>query len=330
METPTKQPQTAGKAGFVPVPGLEEMRVGHAGLYVPEIEEQTDEPISAVTIEASLPLGAPGGKQLINCESGITNKVKELAKDKDNHLPNSIIGVWVHYLTEGLIRDFNTTWKETPRSLEIKQTGLKKAVSQGKRVLSKKEKNELIEKTSWIYWSKQIENGGISMEDAIASMQNNIAIVEQYKQEGLFLSPRKTEGVSFFDWRTEISEEWGNDESKLKIYMRHNIVPVIPCLISSSDSKVNMQYTNKYVRRELDKSIIAGIGNANQKEFIADRIEGWETMRNHYEPKMFHIAKINQSGKMRDRWFVIDCIRKEDKKQVLLMWDKNGVDGILE
>lgn len=33
---------------------------------------------------------------------------------------------------------------------------------------------------------------------------------------------------------------------------------------------------------------------------------------------------------MRDKWFVVDAIRKADGAQVLLMWDKNGVDELLE
>ena len=80
----------------------------------------------------------------------------------------------------------------------------------------------------------------------------------------------------------------------------------------------------------MNKSILEGLSKDNETSFLKEKIEGWVDFKKHYAPKSFHIAKINQSGKMKDRWFVVDAIRNTDGKQVLLMWDKNGVDGILE
>ena len=98
---------------------LENMKVGHAGLYVDgDNVEETVEQLANMTgvitdvINNDIPLGLKdGGKTLIACEQGIKAFVRDqLAGTKDNpvdnHLPDTEVGVWIHYLTEGIIRDF--------------------------------------------------------------------------------------------------------------------------------------------------------------------------------------------------------------------------------
>ena len=94
--------------------------VGHTGLYWEadggvryEDEEGNEAPIN-VTVE----LGASGkGKLLTICEEGIANVVQELADDEDNHLPNAKTGVVVHYVLQGIARDFKITFDGEPTSL---------------------------------------------------------------------------------------------------------------------------------------------------------------------------------------------------------------------
>jgi len=324
METTTTKTTQAGQEVFVPIPDLDKMAVGHAGLY-PVDESATSE--EAVVVENNIPLGIKGGKTLIDCEKGIKAFVKDvLAKDRSNHLPNTETGVWVHYLTEGIARDFNRTWETSPISLKEKRTSVEKAAAEGKRVLSKKEKNELLAKRSYEYWEEDIKSGKITEDEADTFMKEARAKVRELEDAGYFLSPRKTEGVSMFDWRTEIKEKLEGDDNVLKIYNRHSIIPVVPCL----ESKLNKLVINKKIKKELDKSIVAGVPFSDGDSFMEEKIDGWKKMKEHYEPRTFHIAKINQSGKMKDRWFVVDAIKKSNGAQVLLMWDQNGVDGILE
>jgi hypothetical protein len=324
MEATTTKTTQAGQAAFVPIPDLDKMAVGHAGLYPVDESDNSEE---AVVVENNIPLGIKGGKTLIDCEKGIKAFVKDvLAKDRGNHLPNTETGVWVHYLTEGIARDFNRTWETPPISLREKQTSVEKAAAQGKRVLSKKEKNELLAKRSYEYWESDIKSGNITEDEADIFMKEARAKVRELEDAGYFLSPRKTEGVSMFDWRTEIKEKLNGDDSVLKIYNRHSIIPIVPCL----ESKLNKLVINKKVKKELDKSIVAGVPFSDGASFMEEKIEGWKKMKEHYEPRTFHIAKINQSGKMKDRWFVVDAIKKSTGAQVLLMWDQNGVDGMLE
>ena len=57
------------------------------------------------------------GKLLVLCEEGIANMVRELADDDGNHLPSSKTGVVVHYVIQGIARDFGITFNRQPVSL---------------------------------------------------------------------------------------------------------------------------------------------------------------------------------------------------------------------
>jgi hypothetical protein len=330
METriPASKGTTESNATFLPIPDLGKMSVGHAGLYPDDNAVDIEAP---QVIDADIPLGIKGGKTLIDCEKGIKSFVKdELAGDKNNGLPNTETGVWVYYLTQGIMRDYGRTWEKPPVSIKEKATSIEKARNIGKRVLSKKEKNELIARRSYEYWEQDILDGKITEEEADMFMKEARDKVRELQEAGFFVSTRKTEGVALFDWRSEVVNAWDGDETKLKIYTRHSIIPVVPCLVNKDGNKFGMQGTNRFVKKEIDKSIIAGISLVSGSNWMENQIDGWKKLKEHYEPKTFHIAKINQSGKMKDRWFVADCIKKSDGKQVLLMWDKNGKDGMLE
>ena len=310
-------------ASFIPIPDLEKLQVGHAGLYVDEAAEGDNR---TITFTRDIPLGLAGaGKTLITCEKGIKAFVKEIAKEK-NHLPNSELGVWIYYLTRGILDDFSRTWEQTPYSLQEKKTSIEKSKEQGKRVLSKKEKNALLSQMDMKFYQTDIASGKITIEEAFSSIRAALEKKQELEDAGFFISTNKTEGVSLFDWKNEVRQKLGDDDSVLKIYSRHSIIPLVPCL----ENKLDKLVINPKVKKEVDKSIVAGIPFVDGANFMKNTISGWENMKEHYQPRTFHIAKINQSGKMKDRWFVVDAIRNKDKAQVLLMWDKNGVDGILE
>jgi len=305
----------------------QDVKVGHAGLYVDNVSKQA---VDADTIIADIILGGKdNGKTLINCEKGIKSFVKDQLAKENNHLPNSETGVWIHYLTEGIIRDFGRTWDETPVSLRGKATPVEKARSKGKRSLNKKEKNELLAKLTYAFYEGDVNSGKITQQDAFASMSEAAATKKELEDAGYFVSPNKTQGIALFDWKREVLSCWGDDKSKLKIYSKHSIVPTVPNLVGQGQSKLAMQGFNKFVKREMERSIVAGMSLADDSKWMAKRIENWGDVSKHYTAKAFHIAKINQSGKMRNRYFVIDAIRNSDKAQVLLLWDKNGTDLIL-
>jgi hypothetical protein len=164
----------------------------------------------------------------------------------------------------------------------------------------------------------------MSQAEAFAKMAEAAAEKKELEDAGYFISPNKTQGIALYDWKNEVKDKLGGDDSVLKIYNRHSIIPLVPCF----ENKLNT--LNPKARKEVDKSIVAGISYVDANSFMKNTIDDWDKMKNNYEPRTFHIAKINQSGKMRDRWFVVDAIRKTDGVQVLLMWGKNGVYGLLE
>ncbi len=88
-----------------------EREVGKAivGLYWDDdgTAHLTDKKGDEELIETTMELGVSGkGQLLVVCETGIANYVRELADDDDNHLPSSKTGVVIHYVTEGIARDF--------------------------------------------------------------------------------------------------------------------------------------------------------------------------------------------------------------------------------
>jgi hypothetical protein len=347
METTTPKTIKEGQAAFVPIPDLDKMAVGHAGLYPVDSDIDNIEEITAETIDPIIAVGAGKGcKILLDIEDGIKTFIKDglaakspheldkygLARDMERvkAIPDKMTGVIIYYLTKGIEKDFGITWDKTPVCLRAKATANKsdaeKAREKGKRILSKKEKNELLAKLTYQYYENDVNSGAITQAEAFAKMAEAAAEKKELEDAGYFLSPNKTQGVALYDWKSEVKEKLNSDDSVLKIYNRHSIIPLVPCL----EDKINKLIINPKAKKEIDKSIICGIPFVDAKSFMKNTIKEWEKMKDHYEPRTFHIAKINQSGKMRDRWFVVDAVRKADGAQVLLMWDKNGVDGLLE
>jgi hypothetical protein len=347
VESTQEISKKVGQAVFVPIPELDLLKsptsaVGHAGIYEPDDDDDDIDAadVEVDTITADIPIGVKGGIIVLNVETGIKKFAKDIIAEKKatkehQHLPYTITGLFVHYFVKGIEEDFNRTFTKTPYSIDrgalrSSTSTYEVAKEKGKRVMSKKDKNELVAKCSYPYYEKDIINGVITEEEASKSMMDAGKKKRELENAGFFISPNKTQGVALFDWKTEILNEWDGDETKLKIYSRHSIIPVIPCLFGKDTNKMDMRYTNKFVNREMNKSILEDMTRFDGKEYFIKKIEGWDDTKKHYAPKSFHIAKINQSGKMKDRWFVVDAIRNTDGKQVLLMWDKRGVDGILE
>ena len=122
-----------------------EVKVGHAGLYWEDdgkahlVEKDGEDTI----VNAEVDLGISGkGKLLVLCEDGIANIVRELADDESNHLPMSKTGVVVHYVTQGIARDFGITFNRQPTSLggNRGKSASKSGRNAGKRSLRRKKR----------------------------------------------------------------------------------------------------------------------------------------------------------------------------------------------
>jgi len=222
---------------------FENMAVGHAGLYTPETDDQATEvfqtiaEIQSVITEAitpDIPLGLKGaGQTLINCEKGIKSFVKDvLAKDRGNGLPDSETGVWVHYLTEGIAKDFGRTWEDTPVSLRSKQSKEDKKLSAGKRVITKKEKNELLDKLNITHYQKDIDEGRMTLREAMESIEQAYAYKKKLEDAGYYLSPNKTEGVSLHNWEQMVYNLYDTWDA-IEVYKTNKIEVVLPDVMNN-------------------------------------------------------------------------------------------------
>jgi hypothetical protein len=348
METrsPASKTTTEGTGTFVPIPGMDKMSVGHAGLY------PTDDAIDVETaqvVSADIPLGIKGGKTLIDCEKGIKAFVKdELAGDKGNGLPNTETGVWVHYLTQGIMRDYGRTWENPPVSIKEKASLAEKARTTGKRVLSKKEKNELIARRSYEYWEQDILYGKITEEEADMFMKEARDKVRELQDAGFFVSTKKTEGVALFDWKSAVIGAHGREDAT-KVYTKNKVEVIIPDLVNNFYLSTSQP---KKLAKELSKTPLAfteGVANQVYKGTGENKYGGAELKKIKTEGDLYkllkedskysntinkidkefnikgvHLTKINSSGMMKPRQICIDCVSRRDSTQHLFLLDAEG------
>jgi hypothetical protein len=317
---------------------LEKLQVGHAGLYVDEAVEG-DNPTITITKDIDLGLAADrtAGKILITCEIGIKTFVKGLAKE-NNHLPNSELGVMIYYLTRGVMDDFSRTWKSTPISLQNKKTGIEKSKEQGKRVLSKKEKNALLSQMDMKFYQTDIASGKITIEEAFSSIRAALEKKQELEDAGFFISTNKTEGVSLFDWKKEIGEATGNPDA-YKLYTRNAVEVVIPNiaqnyflqdakpkkltneLLKSPLAPVASQFTG---RKDMEYDGLQIKGNPDIYDIIKDDEKYKNKIAEIKSVKGIHLVKIKKPGYMKPRYI---CFETNNQKgeQVLFLFGDGGV-----
>lgn len=334
----------SGVASFIPIPDLDKIQVGHAGLYVDEavdVDEVVERDNPTITITKDIDLGLEkdrtAGKILITCEGGIKIFVKEIAKE-ENHLPNSELGVMIYYLTRGIMDDFSRTWNRTPISLQSKKTGIEKSKEQGKRVLSKKEKNELLSQMDMKFYQTDIASGKITIEEAFSSIRAALEKKQELEDAGYFISTNKTEGVSLFDWKKEIGEATGNPDA-YKLYTRNAVEVVIPNiaqnyflqdakpkkltneLLKSPLAPVASQFTG---RKDMEYDGLQIKGNPDIYDIIKDDEKYKNKIAEIKSVKGIHLVKIKKPGYMKPRYI---CFETNNQKgeQVLFLFGDGGV-----
>lgn len=361
MDAPTKTQKDVSK-NFVPIPDLENMAVGHAGLY--PVDQEIDETTSSADVlDPIINIGTgKGEKILLDVEPGVKLFIKDaLCKKLDSELekyglskdmervkaiPNSMTGAVIYYLTKGIERDFGITWVNSPVSIREKETKLEKDKAKGRINLSKKEKNELLAKLTYQYYEEDVNSGSITQQDAFAAMAEAAAKKKEYEDAGYFLSPNKTKGVALFDWKSSVIEAHGNDAA-VKVYTRNKVEIIIPNLVENyycSSSKP------KKLAKDLEKTFLCftkGVGDvlgygkndnggmelkeinstADLHKLIKDSSRFSSTIQKidaDFTIKGFHLAKLMESGMMKPRHICIDCVSKKDGKQHLYLLDKEG------
>lgn len=241
------------------------LAVGHAGLY--KMEKFTEEVTSYIKdkieepkeILADIELGLKdGGKTLITCEKGIKTFVKDELAKGENHLPNSELGVWIHYLTEGIKKDFGRTWNETPKSLRPKRSGSKKTASSGKRIITKSEKNLLLKRCTIAHYDLDRELGRMTLEDVFDAIREAEKAKQEIEALGYVLSPNKTEGIKTFDSAGLIKNTVGYDDA-VKTYKKNKVQIVVPDIMNSvylSKEPVQKAYCRDMLKSVLGRTAV--------------------------------------------------------------------------
>lgn len=149
---------------------------------------------------------------LLNVEENIKSLLKKLSDKEEigwgidadpeefKHLPNSITGVVIYYVIKGIKEEFGFEFEKEPKSL--KRRGLTKdakKIAGKKRLLTREQKNELLEKTQMSFYDKKISMGDMTIEDAMKEIKTAYESKRSYEEMGYILPPKKTDYPYWMD-----------------------------------------------------------------------------------------------------------------------------------
>ena len=172
--------------------------------------------MTAKPITADAPDAVPGAKfklpisneskstMLLNCEGAVKDLISAIAKNEDikgtdikgeafTSLPNSITGVVMHFICEGIKSEFDIAFEEPPVSLKIRgNAAMDKKVAGKKRLLTRDQKNELLAKTSMSYYETAIASKEMTMEQAMFAIKDAYERKQNFEEMGYMLPEKKT------------------------------------------------------------------------------------------------------------------------------------------
>lgn len=159
------------------------------------------EPLSVIPLDNEVK-----GSIILSVEQNIKTVLEALAKKTDigmgcfveperyEDLPNSITGCLVHYLVRGLKEDFNIEFDPKPVSTKQRGGDITKRKAEGKkRLLTKAEKNELLERTKMSFYEERISTGLLTLDAAMEQIKAAFQEKQQFESLGLVLPEKKTE-----------------------------------------------------------------------------------------------------------------------------------------
>jgi hypothetical protein len=159
----------------------------------------------AVTTKYQVALkGDTKSPMLLNVEGGIKEVASALAKKEKiagididaeayAHLPNSLTGVMMHLVVAGLKAELDIAFDETPKSMKQRgNNAMDKKVAGKKRLLTREEKNEILEKTQMSFYETSMSMGKITIEDAMTSIREAFNKKKEFEDMGYMLPAGKT------------------------------------------------------------------------------------------------------------------------------------------
>ena len=164
----------------------------------------TDAPDAVAEAKFKLPISnETKGTMLLNCEGAVKDLISAIAKNEDikgtnikgedfASLPNSITGVVMHFICEGIKSEFDIAFEEPPVSLKIRGNMIDKKVAGKKRLLTREQKNELIAKISMSYYETMISTKEMTMEQAMFALKDAYERKQNFEEMGYMLPEKKT------------------------------------------------------------------------------------------------------------------------------------------
>ena len=149
---------------------------------------------------------------LLNVEENIKTLLKKLSDKEEigwgidtnpeefSHLPNSITGVIIHYIIKGIKGDFGYEFENSPKSLKIR--GISKdaeKIAGKKRLLSREQKNELLERTQMNFYDKKISSGEMTIDSAMNEIREAYGKKQSFEEIGYMLPSKKTDYPYWID-----------------------------------------------------------------------------------------------------------------------------------
>jgi len=304
-----------------------------------EVVETTEIPVEILEIKSTVKK-----KILLSIEGGVYEVVDKLSEDKTNKLPNSKTGIMVHYLVEGIKRDYNQIFDKDPISCRKNSntaigTGktIKDKLDAGGYGISKSKKNELIKASTITSYLADIASGAITEEEANAKVKEATEQLIALAKQGVVVSTNKTRGVANFDWKVEVRGDKNVEDERWKIYQRSGIeikVPHIADAIQQIDK--NISYKRDFEKAGLPNHILTKLSSFDNllDKFLqlfpkqATEIKN-ETEKDGYFLIGAHIAQItktsNGKSMKRERFICLDFENEEGEQKLYLL---NGGDGL--
>lgn len=159
------------------------------------------EPLSVIPLDSEVK-----GSIILSVEQNIKSVLEALAKKEEigmgcsisaeeyEHLPNSITGCLVYYLIRGLKEDFNIEFEPKPVSIKQRGGDITRRKAEGKkRLLTKAQKNELLDRTKMSFYENQIASGAMTLDAAMEQIKAAFQEKQHYEGLGLVLPEKKTE-----------------------------------------------------------------------------------------------------------------------------------------
>lgn len=289
-------------------------------VYRGEIDQKLDAEKTTETsaITPDIPLGVGGGKILFSCETGVYNFVKELADDNYNGLPNKMTGILMKYLTDGIEREFSRTWDRTPSSIKTLQEN-KATYEPKKKAPSKAYKNELIAKSHYDYYAKDVEDGEISREEATKLMFKAIDEIKELEDAGFVISKNKTAGVKTFDADAEVNSKYDDDKNRYLFYKSNNYEIVVPHLMDYQDGRKKGEARIQRYETQIQKCNILNKKQKAVDPFITKLHEEIEKWKEKNEYINLHLVKKTLMGQQKPRYVCYEGKNKQTGLMSLLI-----------